>query len=76
MKVFDQVSWLLIFLSILFVSIIFFITARIGTRNFGIRTFAEEIILSPFRYKLDQQINQVKVCSSEEQSANVPCVYK
>ena len=49
-KVFDPVSWLLIFLSILFVSIFLFFTARIGTRHFGIRTFAEEIILSPFRY--------------------------
>ena len=48
-KVFDPVSWLLIFLSILFVSIFLFFSARIGTRHFGIRTVIEEIILSPFR---------------------------
>ena len=48
-KVFDPMSWLLIFLSILFVSIFLFFSARIGTRHFRIRTFAEEIILSPFR---------------------------
>ena len=56
MKVFDPISWILIFLSILFVSIFLFFSARIGTRHFGIRTLAEEIILSPFRYKWAQQI--------------------
>ena len=48
-KVFDPISWILIFLSILFVSIVFFISARIGTSHFGIRAFNNEIILSPFR---------------------------
>ena len=48
-KVFDPMSWILIFLSILLVSIIFFVSARIGTSYFGIRTLNEEIIFSPFR---------------------------
>ena len=60
-KVFDPMSWLLIFLSILFVSMIFFITARIGTRHFGIRTFYEEIILSPIRYiNLTNKLNNIE----------------
>ena len=59
-RVFDPVSWILLFLSIFSVSIIFFVSARIGTRYFGIRTFTEEIILSPFRYKLDQHIKQYR----------------
>ena len=57
LKLFDPQSWLLIFLSILFVSIVFFISAKIGTYYFGIRTFTEEIVLSPFRY-IGQQIKQ------------------
>ena len=48
-KVFDPMSWILIFLSILFVSIIFFVSAKIGTSYFGIRTFTGEIVLSPFQ---------------------------
>ena len=55
-KVFDPISWILISLSILFVSIFFFFSARIGTRHFGIQTFNEEIILSPFRQIFDLQI--------------------
>ena len=46
---FDPISWLLIFLSLIFVKIFFLIAARIGTSYFGIRTYNEEIILSPFR---------------------------
>ena len=48
-KLFDLPSWILIFTSIISVTIFFFIAARIGTSQFGIRTFMEEIILSPFR---------------------------
>ena len=48
-KLFDPPSWLLIVLSIISVTLFFFIAARIGTSHFGIRTFMEEIILSPFR---------------------------
>ena len=48
-KLFDPTSWILIFASTVSVSIFFFIAARIGTSYFGIRTFMEEIILSPFR---------------------------
>ena len=49
LKVFDPISWILIFLSILVVKIFFFISAKIGTSCFGIQTVNEEIILSPFR---------------------------
>ena len=49
LKVFDPISWILLFLSILFVSFFFFLSARIGTIHFGIRTLNEEIVLSPFR---------------------------
>ena len=49
LKLFDLPSWILIFTSIISVTIFFFIAARIGTSYFGIRTFMEEIILSPFR---------------------------
>ena len=56
-NLFDTQSWILLFLSILFVSIFFFISAKIGTSHFGIPTFNEEIILSPFRQILDLQID-------------------
>ena len=56
-NLFDQQSWILIFLSILFVSIFFLISAKIGTSHFGIQTVNEEIILSPFRQILDPQID-------------------
>ena len=49
LKLFDPPSWILIFTSIIFVTIFFFIAARIGASHFGIQTFTEEIILSPFR---------------------------
>ena len=49
LQLFDRTSWILIFVSIVLVTIFFFIAARIGTTHFGIRTFMEEIILSPFR---------------------------
>ena len=49
LKLFDQTSWLLIFISIILVTIFFFIAARIGTSYFGIRTVHEEIVLTPFR---------------------------
>ena len=60
LKLFDPQSWILIFLSILSVSIFFFVSARIGTRHFGIQTFNEEIILSPFRQILDPRINPIQ----------------
>ena len=53
LKLFDPPSWTLIFSSITCVSIFFFFSARIGTSHFGIRTYNEEIILSPFRQILD-----------------------
>ena len=48
-KLFDPPSWTLIFTSIIFVTIFFFIAARVGTSYFGIRTVHEEIVLTPFR---------------------------
>ena len=48
-KLFDPISWVLFFLSILVASIMLFISARIGTSHFGIQTLNEEIVLSPFR---------------------------
>ena len=49
LKLFDRTSWILILLSIISVTIFFFISAKVGTSCFGIRTFRAEIILSPFR---------------------------
>ena len=48
-KIFDPPSWILIFTSIMFVTIFFFIAARIGSSYFGIKTVTQEIVLSPFR---------------------------
>ena len=48
-KLFDPMSWILIFLSILSVSLFFFVSAGIGALHFGLQTFREEIILSPLR---------------------------
>ena len=48
-KLFDTPSWILIFASTTSVTLFLFFAARIGTSYFGIRTFMEEIILSPFR---------------------------
>ena len=48
-KLFDQTSWILIFVSIALVTIFFFIAARIGTKYFGIQISMEETILSPLR---------------------------
>ena len=45
----DPISWMLTFLSIVCVSLFFFVSARIGASYFGLQTFSEEIILSPFR---------------------------
>ena len=60
MRLFDPISWILIFLSILFVSIFFFFSARIGTSYFGTQTFNQEIILSPFRHILDLKLTPTK----------------
>ena len=49
LKLFDRTSWILILLSIISVTIFFFISGKVGTSCFGIRTFRAEIILSPFR---------------------------
>ena len=57
LKIFDPQSWTLIFISTLSVTIVFWISARIGTSYFGLKTFTEEIILSPFRSPLDSQID-------------------
>ena len=51
LKLFDTRSWMLIFLSIFSVTIFFHIAAKIGTKFFGVKTVAEDIILSPFRQK-------------------------
>ena len=51
-KLVDPLSWLLTFLSIVSVSFFFFVSARIGASYFGLQTFSEEIILSPFRSTL------------------------
>ena len=49
LKLFSPKSWLLIFISIVSVSIFLFITAKIGSSYFGLKTFTGEIVLSPFR---------------------------
>ena len=48
----DPISWMCTFLSIIFVSLFFLVSARIGASYFGLQTFREEIILSPFRSTL------------------------
>ena len=47
--IFDKISWFWTFLSIFSVSIFFLLSAKICSSYFGIQTFSEEIILSPFR---------------------------
>ena len=51
-KLVDPLSWVCTFLSIASVSLFFFVSARIGASYFGLQTFSEEIILSPFRSTL------------------------
>ena len=65
LKLFDPQSWMFIFLSILSVSIFFFIASRIGTSYFGTRPFTAEIVLSPFRYKYIETDNVIKNIISE-----------
>ena len=47
--IFTPMSWTFTFLSILSVSMFFLVSARIRAQYFGVQTFREEIILSPFR---------------------------
>ena len=49
LNIFTPLTWMLMFLAIGIVTMFFFATARIGVSYFGIRTYTEEIILSPFR---------------------------
>ena len=51
-KLVDSISWVFTFLSIFSVSLFFFVSARNGSSYFGVQTFREEIILSPFRSTL------------------------
>ena len=60
MKLFDPPSWIGLFSSIIGVTFVFFLSARLG-RHFGIQTFNEEIIFSPFRQMLDPQIETSKM---------------
>ena len=52
LKLFDLPSWIGLFSSIIGVTFVFFLSARLG-RHFGIQTFNEEIIFSPFRQIFD-----------------------
>ena len=54
-NLFTPMSWMFTFLSILSVSMFFLVSARIGASYFGLQTFREEIILSPFRSTLTLQ---------------------
>ena len=56
LKLFDPPGWIGLFLSIISVSVFFFFSSRIGTSHFGVQTFYEEIIFSPFRQILDPQV--------------------
>ena len=49
LTIFDGFSRFLTFLSLLSVTIFFLLSAKICSQYFGIQTFSEEIILSPFR---------------------------
>ena len=48
LKLFDRNSWMFIFLSILSVTIVLNIVAKVGTTYFGAKTVLGEIVLSPF----------------------------
>ena len=48
-NIFTPMSWMCTFLSIVSVSIFFLVSARIGASFFGVHTFTEQIVLSPFR---------------------------
>ena len=50
--IFTPTSWIFTFLSILSVSLFFFVSARIGASYFGLQTIRREVILSPFRSTL------------------------
>ena len=60
LKLFDLPGWIGLFSSIIGVTFVFFLSARLG-RHFGIQTFNEEIIFSPFRQGLDPQIETNKM---------------
>ena len=49
LKLFDPQTWMLVFASIFSVTIVLYISARIGTSYFGVRPDTVEIVLSPFR---------------------------
>ena len=49
LKLFDPQTWMLVFASIVSVTIVLYISARIGTSYFGVKAVTEEIVLSPFR---------------------------
>ena len=51
-NIFTPTSWMFTFLSIISVSIFFLVSARVGATYFGLQTYREEIILSPFRSTL------------------------
>ena len=48
-NLFTPTLWMFTFISIISVSMFFLVSARIGASYFGLQTFREEIILSPFR---------------------------
>ena len=48
-NLFTPTLWMFTFLSILSVSIFLIVSATIGSSYFGLQTFREKIILSPFR---------------------------
>ena len=52
----------MIFISIMSVTLFLYISARIGSLHFGIRTFNEEIALSPFRIPL--------LCNQQSSNSN------
>ena len=61
LKLVDPTSWIMIFISLLFVTIFFFISARIGKTQFRIETFHQEIILSPFRKIKSLKLTDISV---------------
>ena len=49
LKLFDPLTWMLVFASIVSVAVVLYISARIGTSYFGLQAVSQEIVLSPFR---------------------------
>ena len=63
-NLFTPTLWMFTFISIISVSMFFLVSARIGALYFGLLTFREEIILSPFRSTLTLKYSKLQIIIS------------